>query len=231
LGLNIKCLAFDVNQGCSGFVYGLAVGASLIESGIVENALLLCGETYTKYIDKNDRTNRPVFSDGAAAALLIKSPFGRLGPFEFGSDGSGAKHLIVESSGARKNDGPLGKHSQCKLFMDGPQVLMFSMREVPRCVTALLEKSGRGIGEIDLFIFHQASKLVIDNVARHLKLSEEKIFRNYQRIGNTVSASIPIALSDAEKEGRLKTGDLVMLVGFGVGYSWGACLMNWVGHV
>lgn len=228
LGLSRRCLAFDVNQGCSGFVYGLAIGGSLIESGFASRVLLICSETYSKYIDKSDRTCRPIFSDGAAATVLAKAAAAAVGPFELGSDGSGAENLMVQIGGARKNQKASGGDLQkpC-LRMNGAEVFMFTMSEVPKCVQSLLKKSGKSTEDVDLFVFHQASKIVIDNVMRHLVIPEKKVFRNYQDHGNTVSATIPIALADAVRSGRLKKDDLVLLAGFGVGYSWGACLIRW----
>jgi len=222
LGLKKSCMAFDVNLGCSGFVYGLAIGGALIEAGIARSGLLICSDTYTKYIDQDDRTCRPLFSDGAAAAYLTSSTYETLGPFEMGTDGSGFNNLIVPSGGARSFE-----LNERKLSMAGSNVFMFTMDMVPKCVDALLAKAKLNIDEIDLFVFHQASKLVIDNIIRRLELPEEKVFTNYQDIGNTVSASIPIALSDVENAKRLNNGDQVMLVGFGVGYSWGGCIVHW----
>lgn len=224
LGLSKLCMAFDVNLGCSGFVYGLAIGGAFIESGLARKGLLVCSETYTKYIDKSDRTCRPVFSDGSSATLLAASGRDCLGPFEMGTDGSGYDRLIVNSGGARVNE---DKAEAKKIFMDGSAVFMFSMDILPKCVNALLKKAKVAISDIDLFIFHQASKLVMDNAIRRLNLSEDKVFVNYHSVGNAVSASIPIALKDAADKGRLKKGDLLMLVGFGVGYSWGGCLLKW----
>ena len=228
LGLEKSCMAFDINLGCSGFIYGLAVGSALIETGLAREGLIICSETYTKYIDKNDRTCRPIFSDGAAVTLLGLSESDSLGPFEMGTDGSGYGDLIVPLSGARVTDDLAQKG---KLFMNGAKLFMFTMSMVPQCVAALLKKSGKQIEDIDLFVFHQASKLVLDNIIRRLDLPEEKVFVNMGQIGNTVSATIPIALKDAVDEKRLKEGDLVMLVGFGVGYSWGGCLIRWGGKL
>lgn len=224
LSLKKSSMAFDVNLGCSGFIYGLAIGGSLIEAGLVRKGLLICSETYTKYIDKSDRTCRPIFSDGAAVAFLTRCDCNNLGPFEMGTDGSGFCDLIVSSSGARTIDAEVRKG---KLFMDGAKLFMFTMDMVPKCVTALLNKSAKTISDIDLFVFHQASKLVMDNIIRRLRIPEERVFVNYHQIGNTVSASIPIALKDAVDKKHLKKGDLIMLVGFGVGYSWGGCLIQW----
>lgn len=228
LGIKKECAAFDINLGCSGFVYALAVGGSLIEAGIAKKGLIICSETYTKYIDKNDRTCRPLFSDGASAVLLARGERSLLGPFEMGTDGSGFRDLIVPSSGARQ-DGT--GDDKGKLFMNGANVFMFTMDTVPKCVDKLLEKSGKAMADVDLFVFHQASKLVMDNIIRRLKLPPGKVFINCQQVGNTVSASIPIALKDATDQKRLKKGDLIMLVGFGVGLSWGGCLVEWGAEV
>ena len=224
LGLDKSCMAFDVNLGCSGFIYGLAIAGALIDAGLVHKGLLLCSDTYSKYIDKTDRTCRPLFSDAASAALLSSSDHNDIGPFEMGTDGSGFNNLILPSSGTRVND---QQADDKNLFMNGSEIFMFTMDMVPKCVNALLDKSGTQMEDIDLFIFHQASKLVIDNIIRRLNLPEEKVYVNYNQIGNTVSASIPIALSQALQERRLKNNDQVMLVGFGVGYSWGSCLLRW----
>ena len=221
LGLNKGCLAFDVNLGCSGFVYGLAIGGGLIEAGIARSGLVICSETYTKYIDKSDRTCRPIFSDGASASLISACKDERIGPFELGTDGSGFANLIVRSGGARETE------TAPQLCMDGSKVFMFTMSMVPKCVHALLDKAGKTADEIDLFVFHQASKIVIDNIIRVLELPQHKVFINYDKVGNTVSASLPMALRDAVADNRVKTGDQIMLVGFGVGYSWGACLVQW----
>ena len=224
LGLKKTCLAFDVNLGCSGFIYGLALGGALIQSGFGNKGLLICSDTYTKYIEKSDRTCRPIFSDGASAVLLTSSNRNIIWPFEMGTDGSGFRNLIVTSDELHTHD---RKSLNGRLFMDGAKLFMFTMAMVPKCVNALLEKSGKKIGDIDLFIFHQASRLVMDNIIRRLKLPDEKVFINYHRVGNTVSASLPIAIKDALDQNRIKNGDLVFLMGFGVGYSWGGCLVQW----
>lgn len=222
LGLSKSCMAFDVSLGCSGFVYALSIAGGLIESGVAHKCLILCADTYTKYINKNDRTCRPIFSDGAAATLLEGGVGDCIGPFEFGSDGAGYDKLIVRHSGARGS-----AHLSSSLEMSGSDVFLFTMRVVPSCVDKLLDRAGLALENIDLFVFHQASKLVIDNLVRTMKLDQHKVFTNFENIGNTVSASIPIALKDAEAHGRLKQGDTVMLVGFGVGLSWGATLIKW----
>ncbi len=228
LGLSSHCMAFDVNLGCSGYVYALSIAAALIETSTVSNALVICAETYSKYIAKTDRTCRPIFSDAAAATLVVASKSDCIGPFDFGTDGSGALNLVVLNSGAKSElmaDGRLDR----TIFMNGSAVFMFTMKMVPVSVMNLVRKRGISIDEIDLFIFHQASQLVLENIVRRLQLKPEKVFLNMGEIGNTVSASIPIAIKDAVNRGVLKPGQRIMLVGFGVGYSWGACLVEWGG--
>ncbi|WP_018294056.1 3-oxoacyl-ACP synthase III family protein [Mariprofundus ferrooxydans] len=226
LGLSKNCMAFDVNLGCSGFVEALAIAGGLIESGVAHRGLILCADTYSKYIEKNDRTCRPIFSDGAAATLVEVTDLDCIGPFTFGTDGTGYDRLIVKGGGAREvalGLEPCGK----SLVMHGSDVFLFTMREVPACINKVLERAGFTKEDIDLIVFHQASKLVIDNLIRSLTLDKAKVFTNSEWIGNTVSASIPIALHDANAQGRLKDGDTVLLVGFGVGLSWGATLIRW----
>ena len=172
LKLKTNCMAFDVNQGCSGFVYGLALATSLINSKFANKVLLICSDTYSKYIQKNDRVCSPIFSDGAAATIISYNKKANIGPFVLGTDGNGAKNLIVKNGGARFNE----KKNTKNIYMNGSNVFMFSISEVPKCVKALLKKSKMKIKDIDLFVFHQASKVVLDNIVRHLAIPKKKFF-------------------------------------------------------
>jgi len=223
LGLETSIASFDVNLGCSGFVYGLMVADSILCANNYSNGLLVCVDTYSKYISSNDRTCRPLFSDAASATLITASKKKTVGPFVLGTDGSGYKDLMVKNSGTIKNVDT----ERNLYFMNGSAVFMFTMRVVPKAVNDLLIKEKCNAEDIDLFVFHQASKLVIDNLKRLLKLSNEKVFENYQLVGNTVSSSIPIALSQAKSAKKIKKGSIVMLVGFGVGLSWGATILRY----
>jgi len=223
LGLETSIASFDVNLGCSGFVYGLMIADSILCSNNYSNGLLVCVDTYSKYISSNDRTCRPLFSDAASATLITASKKKTVGPFVLGTDGSGYKDLMVKNSGTIKNIDT----ERNLYFMNGSAVFMFTMRVVPKAVNDLLIKEKCNTEDIDLFVFHQASKLVIDNLKRLLKLSNEKVFENYQLVGNTVSSSIPIALSQAKSAKKIKKGSIVMLVGFGVGLSWGATIIRY----
>ena len=223
LGLKTSIASFDVNLGCSGFVYGLMIADSILCSNNYSNGLLVCVDTYSKYISSNDRTCRPLFSDAASATLITASKKKTVGPFVLGTDGSGYKDLMVKNSGTIKNIDT----ERNLYFMNGSAVFMFTMRVVPKAVNDLLIKEKCNTEDIDLFVFHQASKLVIDNLKRLLKLPNEKVFENYQLVGNTVSSSIPIALSQAKSAKKIKKRSVVMIVGFGVGLSWGATIIRY----
>jgi 3-oxoacyl-[acyl-carrier-protein] synthase-3 len=224
LGLKQSTAAFDINLGCSGYIYGLAVCRSLIDSGISQSILFLCADTYSKLIEGNNRTARTIFGDGAAASLIdTERKEQRIGPFVLGTNGKGMDKIIVPHGAGRDN---FHINENIAIEIDGPGVFMFTMEKVPVCVKELLSKSGKTMNDIDLVIFHQASKIVLDNVSRILGLNEKKVFRGFENIGNTVSASIPIAVKQAQEANRIKKGDSVMLVGFGVGLSWGACLVE-----
>ena len=225
LSLKETILALDINLGCSGFVNTLAVATSLVKSQIVSNCLIICGETYSKYINENDRTNKLIFSDGGSACLVEKNykENSFIGNFNFGCDGKGAKQLIIEGSGSRNR---INFENQ-KLFMNGPAILLFTLSQVPPLLNKTLKDNDLKIEDIDLFVFHQASKLVLDLLSKKIGINRSKMYSNLRNKGNTVSCSIPIALKDAKKEKKLNGDDLVLIIGFGVGYSLGSTIIKW----
>jgi 3-oxoacyl-[acyl-carrier-protein] synthase-3 len=228
LGLPTSSGALDVNLGCSGFVYALSLAEGLIASKQVQTLLLVTADTYSKYIDDNDRECRLLFGD-AAAAVLIKARDGQtpeIGPFEFGTDGSGASDLIVHDSGTKRTLSN-GAAKVPRLFMDGPEVFQFALRAVPNVVQKILQKSGLDLQKIDRFVFHQANLFLLEQIRQELKIDLDKFQLSIGDCGNTVSSSIPIALKRAEVNRNLRSGDTLMLVGFGVGYSWAAGLARW----
>jgi len=214
MGLKKNTIVFDINLGCSGFIYALRMGSSLIESKQAKNGLIICADTYTKYISKTNTACRPIFSDAGAAILLSKSTKNKIGPFEFGTDGSGADALEL----------PMNTN---EIVMNGAKVLTFAMNVVPSNVNLLLKKININKNKINKFIFHQASKYILDNINRILSLKKEQIFENYSKVGNTISASIPIALKDASNKNKLKKNNLIIAAGYGVGLSWGSALIKW----
>lgn len=237
LKIPVDCGAFDINLGCSGFVYGLALTKSLIFTGVATNILLIMSETYTKHIHPMDKSTRTIFGDGAAAALISGGSEERIGQFILGTDGKGAQHLIIPSGGQKikRNAGTSMEvedesgniRSQENLFMDGPEVFNFTISTVPDMVRKVMQKNSVDINDIDLFVFHQANKFMLEYLRNNLNIPSEKFYINMLNIGNTVSASIPIALKMAEEQGILNKGDTVLLAGFGVGYSWGATVIRW----
>jgi len=246
LGLPATCGALDFNLGCSGFVYGLGLAKGLIESGQASNVLLITAETYSKFIHPRDKSVRTIFGDAAAATLIRGVPASDLGPeedwigpFIFGTDGTGADNLIVHTGGMRQRwssgTGAVGRDEQGNLrtpdslYMNGSEIFTFTLRVVPDSVRALLKRSQKRLEDIDLFVFHQANEYMLEHLRRKLKLPEKKFYIAMRHCGNTVSSTIPIALKHALDEGKLRPGNLVMLAGFGVGYSWGSTLVRWAG--
>ncbi len=240
LGLRTDCGAIDFNQGCSGYVYGLSLAKSLVETGLARNALLITADTYSKFINARDRSVRTLFGDGASATLIgaSESEADLIGPFVFGTDGRGAEQLIVPAGGMRrpfdeeaaveKEDEQGNWRSPRNLYMNGPEIFNFTLRTVPQAMDELLKKCGCTTEEINYVIPHQANKFMLERLQRRLKIPAEKFHIDLQETGNTVSSTIPIALESARREGKIKTGDRVALVGFGVGYSWAATMVRMV---
>jgi 3-oxoacyl-[acyl-carrier-protein] synthase-3 len=244
LGLRRDIGAIDFNQGCSGYVYGLSLCKGLIESGAAGTVLFVTAETYTKYINVNDRSTRPLFGDGAAATLLrgvevspeehAASP--GIGPFAFGTDGSGANMLIVPAGGHRLPqseetaievaDGRGNSRSQNQLFMNGQGIFAFAINDIPPLIDRLLAKASKTRDDIDCYVFHQANRYMLLRLQELCGLSGRNFFNDIRHIGNTVSSSIPIGMIHAAEQGTLNSGDTAMLVGFGVGLSWGATLVR-----
>jgi len=213
LGLKRSTMALDINLGCSGFLYALKMASSLIQSKDVKSGLIICADTYTKFISKNNTACRPIFSDAAAAVLVEKSPKNKIGPFVLGSDGSGSDALEL----------PINTN---EIIMNGAKVLTFAMDVVPQNVTELLKKIKIKKEKINKFVFHQASKYILDNINRRLKITKNQTYENYGRVGNTISASIPIALKDGFSAKKIKKNNSVIIAGYGVGLSWGSALIK-----
>lgn len=218
-GLSKTSLAFDLNQGCSGFVYGLSVASSLIANGAIGNCLVVCAETYGDYIAPDDRACRPIFSDGASATLIAPDGPGSIGPFVFSTDGNGAKNLMLAPNALIENESAHTRPDRPTLHMNGAKVLHFTMGQVPKFTRALLDKAALEPDDVDLYVFHQASSLVLDNLTRLLELPDDKVVRHLESYGNTVSSTIPIALELERRSGRIQPGMTILLMGFGVGYS------------
>jgi 3-oxoacyl-[acyl-carrier-protein] synthase-3 len=237
LGLPTSCGATDFNLGCSAYVYGLGMAKGLIESCGMKNILFITASSLTKTIHEKDKSSRFVFGDGAAATLISsRDNTEGIGSFVFGTDGKRAEKIIIKDGGGRnpiseksflENKDEYGNiTSDAHFFMEGTSVFLFGMKTVPAMVNELLEKDKLTIEDIDLFIFHQANLFLIDTIRNKMKIPEEKVFNYMELVGNTVAATIPIALSEAIKQGKAKQGDRVLLAGFGVGLSWAATIVR-----
>lgn len=234
-GLKTSCGAFDYNLGCSGYIYGLAMAKSFIASGIAENILLITSETYTKHINKLDKGNRTIFGDGAAATIIEKTDTENILEFVLGTDGRGKDNLIIPNGGMRSkynlqeeiiddNSGSLRTNND--LYMNGPEIFNFTISSIPKLITECLTKNNTDLEKIDYVIFHQANKYMLDYLRKKIKCPDNKFYNNMLQTGNTVSATIPIALKNSLDRAVVKSGDKVLLVGFGVGYSWGATVIE-----
>jgi 3-oxoacyl-[acyl-carrier-protein] synthase-3 len=219
----VDVAGYDLSAACTGFIYALAQGYSQIASGLAETVLVVGTEVFSRLLDWNDRSTCILFGDGAGAVVLQRSAGpGGLRGFEMGADGSGALLLSVAAAGhaAIEPEGPYVK-------MNGPEVYKFATRVVVESALRCLEVAGMGVEDVDVFVPHQANRRIIDHAARRLGLDEGKVFANVDRYGNTSAGSIPICLDEAWRQGRIRQGDVVLMVGFGGGLAWGSCVMEW----
>jgi|SRR5699024_684699 len=236
LGLPQHCLSLDIPSGCTGFINGLQVAKSLIAGNAsINNVLLLTAEAASKVVHPKDLNLRMLFSDAACATLITRSQTNGIGNFINGTAGNGAKALWVERSGFRhpvdkkwfeKNSGAPNSMQLGQMHMQGDEVLYFSLTKVPTLIADTLKINKVSDNDIRLYIFHQASKIILKSLQRKCRISESKFYYHYEDIGNTVSSTIPIALQHAIINKILVEGDKVMLVGFGIGFAWGATIIE-----
>lgn len=227
--LGVKgCAAFDLEAACSGFIYGLAVGAQFIASGIYENVLVVGAETLSRVVNWQDRNTCILFGDGAGAAVLKPVEKGGFLSFHMGADGSGGELLNVKAGGARfpasAETIAQGMHY---MYMSGNEVFKFAVRVMGEAAVKALEKAGITKEQVDFVVPHQANIRIVDAAMRRLDLPMEKAFVNLDKYGNMSSASIPVALDELYRENRLTKGDVLVLVGFGAGLTWGAAVVEW----
>lgn len=228
LGLPQHCGALDFNLGCSGFVYGLSLADGLIRSGAARRILLITGETYSKMIDPQDRSLRTIFGDAAAATLVEPADAPAFSQFRFGTDGSGADTLLATDKGFRRPEDAITprhrKRWNSDLYMDGPALINFSVEKIPGLVTSILEGAGLTDQDIDLYLFHQATLKMLEELRNQIKVDPEKLPIKIRDIGNTVGSTIPILIRQLRDSGELSAGMQTMMIGFGVGWSWAGCL-------
>lgn len=232
LGLPTSCGALDFNLGCSGYVYGLSLAKGLLLGGIARNVLLLTGETYSKFMHPKDKGNRTIFGDAGSATLVSSEGFAEIGNFSLGTDGRGAENLMVKSGGMRfreqfndlqfdDNGNPL---SSDHLYMNGSEIFNFTIDAVPPLIEDTLVKNQLSRDDVDGYVFHQANKFMINFLRKKIKIEPVKFYTYMSEVGNTVSNTIPIVLTEKLKENALKGN--IILAGFGVGYSWGGTIIK-----
>lgn len=220
--------AFDIQAGCTGFVYALAVATAFVAAGIYENVLVVGTEVLSKMVDWEDRSTCVLFGDGAGAVLVQPTDDGSIFSFDLGNDGSGAQFLLVPAGGSRlpASFETVRQHEHA-MHMNGSEVFRFATRTVAESCDKVLRDAGLTPDQVDLFVPHQANIRIIESVARRLGFSEAQVFANLDRYGNTSCASIPLCLHEASQNGRLKKGDVLLMAGFGAGLTWGSCLTRW----
>ncbi len=220
--------AFDLEAGCSGFVYGLCTAAQFIETGMYENVLVIGAETLSKITDWDDRSTCVLFGDGAGAAVLQPTEKGGMLAFELGADGKGADSLKIPGGGSLNpaSEDTLKNKLHC-IKMEGNQVFKFAVKKMGEASLKVIENADLKPEDVNLFIPHQANTRIIKASAKRLNLEDEKVFINLPKYGNTSSASVPIALIEAKEKGLIDNGDNIVLVAFGAGLTWASTLIRW----
>lgn len=231
--LGIRGGACDLEAGCTSFMYALSMASAAVASGMHRNVLVIGSEALSRILDWTDRATCVLFGDGAGAVVVSEASWADFDPqYILGSDGSGGSALYLPAGGARQPaTEETVRNRMHYVRMAGPEVFRFATRVVAEATNQVLAKTGLTVDDIDLFIPHQANTRIIEAAVRRLGIPAGKVFVNIDRYGNTSSASIPIALCEAEEQGRLQPGDTVIMVGFGAGLTWGAGAIQWAGHL
>lgn len=234
LGLPTSCMAFDVGLGCSGYIYGLSIVSKFLQDGQLKKALLIAGDVSTVSTNYQDKSTYPLFGDAATATAVCFDENAEPIAFEMANDGSGFESIIIRDGGAKnqlndtttqmKNYGPGINRTMKDLELNGLDVFSFSIKEPPKNIKSILEKTNTAITDIDYFVFHQANRLIIETIRKKLKIEKEKVPYSLPLFGNTSSASIPLTICDQiRNEAQNKK---ILFCGFGVGLSWGSCIVN-----
>jgi 3-oxoacyl-[acyl-carrier-protein] synthase-3 len=238
IGLRTEIGAIDINQGCSGFVYALSLAKGMIESQQVKNVLIITSETYSKYINNKDKSVRTLFGDAACCTFIQSKEANEelINKVIHGTDGSGAEHLIVphgaqrnpinESSFVEEMDTSKNLRSPSNLYMNGGAIYTFTLTKIPKVFNQILDSNDLTIDDLDLVIFHQANKFILDAMQRKLKIPDEKMHRSYMEYGNTVSSTIPIGIKIEQDTKDETDKKIALILGFGVGLSWAGTIIR-----
>src|SRR5947209_7325846 len=214
--------AYDLSAGCTGFMYALAQAYGMLAGGLARRALVIGGDVLSRILDWSDRSTLILFGDGAGAVMLEPAEEPGFLAFELGADGAGGEHLWLPGSGSRLFEDP-----QQHVKMNGREVFKFATRVLVSSGEAVLERAGLGVEDVDVYVPHQANVRIIDLATKRLGIPSERVVVNVDRYGNTSSGSIPLALADAQVDGRLQAGKVVLMTGMGAGLTWGSALMRW----
>jgi 3-oxoacyl-[acyl-carrier-protein] synthase-3 len=214
--------AYDLSAGCTGFMYALVQAYGMVAAGLSRRALVVGGDVLSRILDWTDRSTVVLFGDGAGAVVLEPSDDAGFLAFELGADGAGGEHLWLPGSGSRRFEDP-----EQVVKMNGREVFKFATRILVQSAEAVLERYGATIDDVDVYVPHQANVRIIDHATKKLGIPSERVVVNVDRYGNTSSGSIPLALADAQVDGRLRVGSLVLMTGMGAGLTWGSALMRW----
>jgi 3-oxoacyl-[acyl-carrier-protein] synthase-3 len=225
------CAAFDISAACAGFVYGLGIADSMIKRGPWSNVMVVGCEILSRVVDWNDRTTCVLFGDGAGAALVTKCEEGagqQLVDVEMCADGTQAANLEIPGGGSREPiTHELVERRRQFVRMNGRQVFAHAVKNMAAAARTVLERNNRGIEDVDVVFAHQANARILEGVSQRSGIPMERFFNNIERYGNTSSASIPVAMSEALEHGRLRRGDRALLTALGAGFAWGAALVEW----
>lgn len=222
----INATCFDVTAACSGFLYAMKVASQGIRCGDYNKALVIGSEVLSKVLDWEDRNTCVLFGDGAGAAVLSQSDLPGIINTYTGSDGGGANLLSLQTVSGNNilyETEDINPYMQ----MDGRAVYSFAIKIIPKCIEKVLEGTDYSVADVSYFVLHQANERIIDSVAKKIQLPSERFYKNMHAYGNTSAASIPIALSELDQSGKLNKGDIIILVGFGGGLTWGSTLIKW----
>jgi 3-oxoacyl-[acyl-carrier-protein] synthase-3 len=223
--------AYDLSAGCTGFVYAVAQAHGMVAAGLAERALVVGGDVLSKIVDWEDRSTCVLFGDGAGAVVMERANEGGFIGFELGADGSGGSQLYMPGGGSRA---PASAETvaarQHYAKMNGREVFKFATRVLVDSAAKVLVQSGVPVDDVDLYVPHQANVRIIDHARKKLGIPEERTVVNVDRYGNTSSGSIPLALAEAEADGRLGSGDIVLMTGMGAGLTWGSALIEWTAN-
>lgn len=234
LGLSRSIGAMDIGLGCSGWIFSILTAKSFIESGAFKNVLIVTAESYSIYMHPKDKGNRTIFGDGAAATLVSKDGIAEIGEVVVGTDGRGAENLIVKTGGARQlrpiNDIVIDEFGNPKssdfIYMNGPDILVYTLRVYPKLLKQVLDKNHLTMDDINLHVYHQPNHYMGELERKKLKIPDDRFYEYVEKVGNTVSSTIPIAIYHALKDGTLKKGFKVLSMAQGLGYSWGGFVMQ-----